>query len=202
MREIWSYWLALSQAAVEDERQRIARDLHDGLAQELACLSRNLDSLDAQAPDTLEAARRAVHRAQAESRRAVSGLAAAPPAPLEVALTEAAVAVSQRLQLGLRLDLPSGITVSAAQQDAIVRIATEAITNAARHSGAPEVHLTLHRDGSRLRLRVTDHGRGFDPAAAGGGFGLTSMRRRAQSVNAELRITSVSGAGSEVEAAF
>ena len=46
MREIWSYWRALSQAAVAEERQRIARDLHDGLAQELACVARNLDSLD------------------------------------------------------------------------------------------------------------------------------------------------------------
>jgi signal transduction histidine kinase len=203
MREIWSYWLALSQAAVLEERQRIARDLHDGLAQELACVARNLDSLDGpDSGETLAVVRGAVRRAQLESRRAVSALAAVPVAPVEVALAEAAVELSQRLRLGLRLDLACGTAVPAARQDALVRIATEAITNAARHSGASEVHLELERDGPHLRLRVSDRGRGFDPAAAGGGFGLTSMRQRAHAAGGELRITSAAGAGSEVEAAF
>ena len=203
VREIWSYWRALSQAAVAEERQRIARDLHDGLAQELACVARNLDSLDpGTAGGTIDVLRGAVHRAQLESRRAVSALVPSAAKPVEVALTEAAVEVTQRLQLGLRLDLACGVSVSADQQDAIVRIATEAITNAARHSGASAVHLELERDGLQLRLRVSDQGRGFDPAVAGGGFGLTSMRQRAHSAGGELRISSALGAGSEVEAAF
>ena len=209
MREIWSYWLALSRAVVLEERQRIARDLHDGLAQELACVARNLDALDGpgQLPDgraaeTLGLLRAAVHRAQAESRRAVGALAAAPGAPVEVLLAQAAVEVSQRLQLELRLDLACGLEVPAARRDALVRIATEAITNVARHSGASEVHLALERDGPHLRLRVTDRGRGFDPAVAGDGFGLTSMRQRARTAGGELRISSAAGTGSEVEAAF
>jgi signal transduction histidine kinase len=203
MREIWSYWLALSQAAVLEERQRIARDLHDGLAQELACLARNLDSLDGEpAQDTLDVLRRAVHRAQVESRRAVSALTVSRPGPIEVALAEAAAEVSQRFQIGLQLDLACGVEVSAARQDAMVRIAREAVANAARHSGASQVHLELERDGPRLRLRVSDRGRGFDPMAASGGFGLISMRQRARSVCGELRISSTPGLGSEVEAAL
>lgn len=203
MREIWSYWLALSRAAVLEERQRIASDIHDGLAQELACLARNFDSLDGEgAEETLEVLRRALHRAQLESRRVVSTLAAPQAEPVEVALAEAAAVVSERFQVGLQLDLACGVEVSAARQDAIVRIAREAVANAARHSGASQVHLELERDGPRLRLRVSDRGHGFDQTIASSGFGLISMRQRARSVGGELRVSSAPGLGSEVEAAL
>jgi signal transduction histidine kinase len=82
-----------------------------------------------------------------------------------------------------------------------VRIACEAITNAARHSGASRVSLGLERDGSGVRLRISDKGHGFDTAAPGGGFGLISMRERAHSVGGELLISSAPGHGSEVEVA-
>lgn len=203
MREIWSYWRALSAAAALEERRRIARDLHDGLAQELAYLARNLDSLDGEAGrDTLRRLRGAVERAQLESRRAISTLAAAGRQAVEVALADAAGEVAERLHVGLELDLVPGIGMSAARAEALVRIACEAVTNAARHSGASRVSLNLERDGSRVRLRVSDSGRGFDTAVAGSGFGLISMRERARSVGGELRVSSVPGRGSEVEAAL
>lgn len=77
-------------------------------------------------------------------------------------------------------------------------IACEAVTNAARHSGCGRVLLTVERDGSRVRLWVSDKGCGFD-TAAGGGFGLVSMRERAHSVGGELCISSAPGRGSDVE---
>jgi signal transduction histidine kinase len=80
-----------------------------------------------------------------------------------------------------------------------VRIACEAVTNAARHSGAGRVDLRLERRGSGVRLWVSDQGHGFDPADPGGGFGLTSMRARANSVGAELIVSSSPGQGSQVE---
>ena len=80
-----------------------------------------------------------------------------------------------------------------------MRIACEAVTNAARHSGADRVDLRLERDGSALRLWVSDEGHGFDTADPGRGFGLTSMRERAHSVGAELIVSSVPGHGSRVE---
>lgn len=204
IREIWSYWHALSQAAVAEERRRIARDLHDGLAQELAYLARNLDSLDADAGDgTLERLRRAVERARLESRRAVSTLAAPPGQSIESTLEEAVAEVADRFHVGLDLDLATGLQLPAARAEALVRIACEAVANAARHSGAGRVRLDLERDGTRARLRVSDRGRGFDPAAApGSGFGLVSMRERARSVGGEMRISSVPGRGSKVEAAL
>jgi signal transduction histidine kinase len=200
MREISSYWHALSEAAVGQERQRIARDLHDGLAQELACLERNLDSLGGERGEqALTLMRGAVHRAQIESRRVVSTLAKPDLELVEAALAEAAAGVADRFHIELQLDLASGVKVSAAQADALVRIAREAVTNAARHSGASQVRLALEGDGSRVRLRVSDRGRGFDPAAARGGFGLIFMRQRAAAVGGKLRISAAPGEGSEVE---
>jgi len=80
-----------------------------------------------------------------------------------------------------------------------VRIACEAVTNAARHSGADQVDVRLERDGSAVRLRVCDLGHGFDTADPGGGFGLTLMRERARSAGADLVVSSMPGYGSHVE---
>lgn len=202
MAEIWSYWRALSEAAVFEERRRIACDLHDGLAQELAYLARHLAADREPGEETLGLLRKAVGRAQVESRRVVNALATPYREPVEVAVAKAAAEVAKRFQLRLQLDLVPGVKVSAAREDALVRIACEAVANAARHSGASEVNLRLERDGARVRLRVSDQGCGFDPTAAGDGFGLLSMRQRACAVGGELRISSTPGRGSEVEAAL
>jgi signal transduction histidine kinase len=200
LREIWSYWNALSEAAVLEERRRIARDLHDGLAQELAYLSRNLQRITgAQDGDTVKRLRLAVERAQLESRRAISALAPARSQAVEVALAEAAAETAERFRIGLELDLAQGVRLSPTRAEALVRIACEAITNAARHSGAGRVTLHLERDGSLVRLRITDSGRGFDTTAPADGFGLIAMRERASSVGGELRVCSAPGRGSEVE---
>ncbi len=200
MRELWSYWHALSETAVLEERQRIARDLHDGLAQELVYLARNLDSLDGDtSSDTLRRLLRAVERAQFESRRAVSTLAAPAGQAIETALANAVGEIAERFHVVLDLDLVPGVRLSAARAEALMRIACEAVTNAARHSGSSRVRLTVERDGSRVRLWVSDKGCGFDTAARGG-FGLVSMRERAHSVGGELCISSAPGRGSDVEA--
>jgi signal transduction histidine kinase len=200
MREIWSYWHALSKAAVVQERQRIACELHDGVAQELAYMARNLDSLDEGADeDSLDRLRRAVERARLESRRVISAAAAPSGQPFEVTLAEAVTEVAERYQVKLDLDITSDIRLPATRREAFVRIACEAVANAARHSGADRVDLRLERDGSGVRLWVSDHGHGFDPADPGGGFGLTSMRERARSVGAELVVCSEPGHGSQVE---
>ena len=202
MREIWSYWHALSNAAVLKERQRIACELHDGLAQELAYLARNLDWLGETADEEcLARLRRAVERAQLESRRAISALAAPGGQPFEVALAEAVTEVAERYRVELDLDLTCDVWLPAARREALVRIACEAVTNAARHSGAAQVDLRLERDGPGARLWVSDRGHGFDTTAPGGGFGLVSMRERARSVGGELVVSSAPGHGSQVEVA-
>jgi signal transduction histidine kinase len=202
MREIWSYWHALSNAAVIDERRRIACDLHDGLAQELAYLARNLDSLRGAAPEEeLTRLRRAVERARLESRRAISALAAPTDQPFEMALAEAVIEAAQRHHVEVDLDLIPDVRLSAARAEALIRIACEAVTNAARHGRVSRVSVELERRGAGVRLRISDKGLGFDVGAPGGGFGLVSMRERARSVGGELLVSSTPGHGSQVEVA-
>jgi signal transduction histidine kinase len=200
---IRSYWMERSKAAVVEERRRIACELHDGLAQELAYVARNLDSLRGSADkDELARLHRAVERARLESRRAISGLTAPSDQPFEVALAEAVTEVAQRYHVELDVNLTQDIRLSAPRREALMRIACEAVTNAARHSGVSRVNLGLERDGSGVRLRVSDEGRGFDLSAPSSGFGLISMHERAQSVGAELLVSSTPGHGSHVEVAL
>jgi signal transduction histidine kinase len=198
MRELWSYWHRLSDMAVLEERQRLARDLHDGLGQELVYLARNLDSLDGNVSgDTLKRLLRSVERAQFESRRAVGTLAAPTGQAIEITLANALGEIADRFHIALDLDIAAGVRLPAARAEALVRIACEAVTNAARHSGSSQVRVAVARDRSRIRLSVSDQGCGFD-AAAQGSFGLISMRERARMVGGELCISSTRGLGSNV----
>lgn len=200
-REIWSYWRTIPEAAVLEERRRIARDLHDGMAQELAYLSRNLQALNGTVDKEMKASlQRAADRAELEVRQAITALAAFHRQSVNVAIAQAVGEVAARDHIKLELDVVPGIWLSAIRAEALVRIACEAVGNAAHHSGAGSVSLTLRRHGSRIRLRVSDNGSGFDPAAPAAGFGLASMHDRASSVGGDLRISSGPGRGTRVEA--
>ena len=203
VREIWSYWNALSAAAVLEDRRRMARDLHDGLAQELAYISRNLDSAadDGGIEGAVQRLRPAVERAQFELRSAITALAPPGGQAVGAVLAQAASQTAERFRIGLDLDIVPDVRLSPTRAEALVRVACEAITNAAKHSGAARVTLRLERDGSLVRMQVADRGCGFDTSVPRGGFGLVSMRERIRSVGGELRINSGPGRGSEVEVA-
>jgi signal transduction histidine kinase len=200
MREIRSHWQAWSDAAVLEERRRVARDLHDGLAQELACMARNLDQPDEEIGDeTLGQLRQAVGRAQVEYRQTIRVLASPDRQALEIALAKAASEITERFNVRLAFDSVPDVRLPKTRAEALVRIGCEAVANAAQHSGASLVRISLARDGQRVRLRVNDAGCGFNPDVRSSGFGLTSMRERADLVGGEVRITSTPGVGSEVE---
>jgi len=201
LREIWSYWTALSAAAVLEDRRRMARDLHDGLAQELAYISRNLDGSGKNGEDAMQRVHLAVERAQLELRSAISALAPPGGQAVGAALAQAASQTAERFRIDLDLDIVPDVRLSPTRAEALVRVACEAITNAAKHSGAQRVSLRLERDGSLVRMQVADRGRGFDTSVPGGGFGLVSMRERVRSVGGELHIRSGPGRGSEVDVA-
>lgn len=200
-REISSYWETVSHTAVLEERRRIARDLHDGLAQELAFIGRNLGRLDRRDPAVARVAASAT-RALSESRRAIAALTKPLDEPLEVALGQAARETAEREGTKLELALTPGIELDYRRRDALIRIACEAIANAARHGGAHVVRVEL-LDGRRPRLQVSDEGSGFDPANVtprdGGGFGLVSMRERAHAVGGSFEVESRPGAGTRVD---
>jgi signal transduction histidine kinase len=200
MRATQSYWRAQPEAAVLEERRRVACDLHDGLSQELAYLARNLDLLDGETnAETVERLQHAVERAQVESRRTIRGLTAPGGQAFETALADAARDIAERFHIGLEFNSTHDVKLSKTQAEAMMRIACEAVTNAARHSGASQVRVSLRQDRQHVHLLVSDAGCGFDPDADGAGFGLVSMRERARAACGDLRISSIPGHGSEVE---
>ena len=194
VQEIARYWRGLALVAVLEERRRVARDLHDGLAQELAFIvaqSRALSSRvqDRQALDDISVA---AERAFDESRRAILALTRPLDEPLAVVLANTAREVAGRAGLRVECELEDRILVPPATREALVRIVREAITNAARHGKATVARVELS-NGRGIRLRVTDDGVGFDPLAVrsqGRGFGLTSMDERTRQLGGSLRIES------------
>jgi signal transduction histidine kinase len=200
-REIASYWTSVVAAASLEERRRLARDVHDGLAQEIAFIDRNVRLLRERGaePQLVERIQRGVARAQEESRRVIGALAAKVDEPLDRALAEAVRDAAQRHGAALDMELASGIVLSPREREAVVRIASEAVANAARHSGAELLQVYLERVEAGMRLGVVDDGAGFDDQQRGRGFGLVTMKERAEALGAKLRIESRRGAGTKVE---
>ena len=197
VREIRHYWEAQAAVAVDAERRRLARELHDGVVQELGYIrseaARVVDPPPAGAVARIGAA---ADRALDEARRAISALASSPDEGLASAVRRAASEVGDRYDVPVSLSLDEAVTVAPPAREALVRIAREAVANAARHAGAPAVSVTL----APGRLCVEDEGRGFDPAhGRHGGFGLTSMRERAEAIDALVRIDSRPGRGTRVQ---
>jgi signal transduction histidine kinase len=187
--EIQGYWQRLADVAVLEDRRRIARDLHDGLAQELAFI----------VAETGGPASKAAERALDESRRAIAALTRPVDEPLEVALVQAAEEVAHRVGTQVRLSGGPASEVSGDTREALIRIVREAVTNAARHGGAGLVRIEL-ANGDGLRLRVADDGRGFTPGRTRpGGFGLVSMRERAEALGGSFTINSAPGDGTAIE---
>lgn len=200
-REIASYWTGAIAAASLEERRRLARDVHDGLAQEIAFIARNVRLLREQGaePQLVERILGSVVRAQEESRRVVGALAWKVDESIEQALAHAARDAAQRYGATIDMELEKGIVLSPREKEAVVRIASEAMANAARHSAANKLRLYLERVDAGMRLRVVDDGVGFDQEPPGSGFGLATMRDRADALGAKLRIHSRRGSGTKVE---
>lgn len=191
--EIRTYWAAQAELAVAAERRRLARDLHDGVIQEIGYI-RAQASREVPVPRDVVVA--AADRAMDEARRALQALTGpyreGPGRALERAVTE----VADRYDVPLTFTADPLVTVPQDHVEALVRIAREAVGNAVRHAGAQRVTVVL-RDRA---LTVRDDGRGFDAstAARSGGFGLTSMRERAEAMGARLTVESAPGRGTEV----
>lgn len=201
-------------AAQEAERQRLARDIHDGISQRLVTLSFHLDAVrtrvdrDAIPPDDLSAAREDLTAAcdlvlttLDEARAAIGALR--PPVLDDLGLAGALAALVRGLpdvRGVLILDdrrLPEHVEV------ALYRIAQETLQNVLKHAGAEEVVVRLEAtDASRsgVHLSLSDDGVGFDPQTADGsrGYGLASVRERAELVGGSVRVTSRPGTGTTV----
>jgi signal transduction histidine kinase len=205
VEEIRVYWLEVSRLARADERRRLARDLHDGLAQELAFLvSYSQAPASARSsPGWLARLRAAAERALAESRRAILALSTDASLPLDQDLGRTAADIAGAAGAAIELDVTDAL-FEPGQQETVVRIVREAVTNATRHGRATRISIQF-TSGSRPLLRVCDNGVGFDPSASNGGssgFGLLSMRERAETLGATLAVRSAPGQGTTVEVAW
>jgi signal transduction histidine kinase len=196
VREIQEYWAAQVLTAAESERRRLARDLHDGVIQELGYITHRASGAaglgDGAAAEILASAGRAVE----EARRSIDALTAPVGERLTDCLERAAMEVGERYDVKVHFAVDGLPAVPPAQQDALARILREAVSNAARHGAPGAVWVTL----GEAELIVQDDGRGFATEAdvRPGAFGLISMRERATGVGGAVAIASSPGDGTTV----
>lgn len=195
------------EAGVLDERQRLAREIHDTLAQGLAGIVTQLEA--AEAGGGPEEWRPRVARASSlardslrEARRALQALS---PEPLQGsrlpdAIAELARRWAQDTPVALTVDTSgSPVPLVTDLEVALFRVAQEALANVARHAGATRVGLTLTYTDDLVLLDVRDDGAGFTPGD-GRGFGLRAMEQRLRLVGGRLEIESAPGAGTALSA--
>jgi signal transduction histidine kinase len=187
--------------AIDEERQRIARNLHDGLAQELAFIRMETQRMAAtQRDDRSARLALAAERALEESRGAIEELRTAAHARFSVELTELADELATREGAHVSFEVDPAIELESRDRDALIRIMREAISNGVRHGQATELALELSRDNG-IRMAVRDNGVGFRPGGPRrrGGFGLTSMRKRARALGGDVVVESAPGEGTLVK---
>jgi len=196
--------------AQEEERKRIARELHDDFSQRLALVAVELELLmrDKKNPNsfdrttlsnlcsTLDTLTEDIHHMSHSlhsSKLQFLGLKAA--------LKDLCAQVQKSHPISVELeaeDLTQPVPADVAL--CFYRVAQEAMNNAAKHSGASRVVLALSNWNGRLKMRIADSGKGFDPMRVSGGLGLESMRERMHLVNGELLVSSNLGGGTELVA--
>jgi signal transduction histidine kinase len=191
--------------ATAEERQRLAREIHDGVAQEVASLGYLIDDINAHAPpevtSQLTGLRDEVSRIISELRFSIFDLRReiGPGASLTSVLADHARYVGATAGIAVHLELSeSPARLRTAIESEILRIAQEAIANARRHSRARNLWITCLVDAPEIYLRVDDDGRGLLPPRDDS-FGLSIMRERAERAGCQLSVTDRPGGGTSVE---
>ncbi len=198
------------EAGIADERARMAREIHDTLAQGLTGIITQLQAADATDPARwhrhVDAATRLARESLSEARRSVHALR---PEPLEAArLSDALADVAARWTAlhGIAVTVTTTGTERTLGQEtefALLRTAQEALANVAEHAHASRVGVTLSYMEHEAALDVRDDGIGFSPSstgADGSGFGLVAMRQRIEGLTGKLQIESESGVGTAISA--
>jgi signal transduction histidine kinase len=199
-------WRAIRYAefgrAVAEERGRVAREIHDGLAQYLFAVSTHASMLESGAAvaDTLPRLKEAALLAQQEARFAILALSSASgTAPFDAALRRYIDVLTADGGLNVELDVDPGIHLAPDEQIEIFRIVQEGLANVRKHARATHAHVVIGwRDGDRL-VSITDDGSGFDGEDSAAGQGLKNIRARAAAIDGGFSLTSAPGRGTAVE---
>ena len=198
----------IARTEVERERLRLAAEIHDGLAQDLALAKREIALLDSeptpeQAGESRARLREAVGAAHRIVRARLEDLSTRVPIG---GLHDAVAAACDRArERGLPVELRATAAVEPAEPEAtavVLRVLGEALANVERHAGAGQVLVTLDGEGGALALTVQDDGRGLgadhDSGPGGGHFGITLMRERAASIGGRLTVGPGAAGGTRV----
>ena len=198
--------------AHEEERSRLARELHDDLCQRMTVLALDLQHASQTIPEAAGGVRTELHRLHEQmtmlgrdlndvshrlhsSKLDLLGLAAAAATFCKETSSHHGVSI-QFVHQDVPPQLPDGVAIN------LFRVLQEAVSNAVKHSGASWYRVSLRRDGDDVELEVIDNGHGFDVAAAlaASGLGLVSMQERLRLVNGEVTVESTPGKGTIVRA--
>lgn len=193
VRELQVYWAAQAESAVAAERRRMARELHDGAQQEIAFIRTQIRAVEGPMADQV---RSASERALEEIRAALTAMTAPVDESLVDLLQRGISEVAGRYGVQVRWSIEAAGETPAGHGEDILRVAREALVNAARHGDARSVQIHL---GPGV-LVVCDDGTGFDVYAPlrPGAFGLLSMRERASAIGGSLEVISTPQTGTEV----
>jgi signal transduction histidine kinase len=204
----------LSEAAAQQERNRLARDLHDSIKQQIFSISVSAAAAQERWTKDSAGARQALEDVRNSAREAMAEMEAMlhqlRPAPLEnIGLVEALRKQAEALQYrtGAYIttefsDLPDNDALMPGTQEAIFRIAQEALNNIARHARARNVHLRLYQqrdiENPVLWLKIKDDGSGFDTTRLAAGMGLANIKVRAAEIGGSIHIESAPGEGTNL----
>jgi signal transduction histidine kinase len=199
-------WRAIRAAefgrAVAEERARVAREIHDGLAQYLFAISTATTMLakGAELDQVLPRLQEAAAAAQQEARFAVLALSSAGgTASLDAALSRYVEFLTADGELDVDLEIEPGVGLGPDEQIEVFRIVQEGLANVRRHAGARTATVLIGmRDGRRV-IRIVDDGRGLNQEAEARGQGLTNMRTRATAIGGGFKLTSSPGGGTALE---
>jgi len=188
--------------AVAEERGRVAREIHDGLAQYLFVLSTHVQMLEAGAPveEVAPQLKEAAALAQQEARFAVLALSSAGgAAPFDAALSRYVEFLTADGGLEVDLEVDGSIRLAPDEQIEIFRIVQEGLANVRKHAQATRAEVVIGwREGERF-VSIRDDGAGFDGADSIAGQGLKNMRARAASIDGGLSLRSIPGRGTALE---
>jgi signal transduction histidine kinase len=199
-------WRAIGEAefgrAVADERARVAREIHDGLAQYLFAISTQVRMLEdgAALEEVLPRLKRAATSAQQEARFAVLALSSAGgSARFDSALRRYIEVLTADGELEVELEVDSQVRLAPDEQIEVFRIVQEGLGNARRHAHARHVDVAILQRAGRRVVTVSDDGVGFDETAVLAGQGVDNMKLRAAAIDGELTMRSDPGRGTAIE---
>lgn len=191
-----------------EERNRLARDLHDSVKQQVFATTMQVGAARAEIDQDAQAAREHLDEAEKLSRQAQSELNAIirelqPESlrgrQLNQALRECVEDWSRQNMIPAEVSLEEGLKLPLEVEQTLFRITQEALSNITKHSAATKIEVHLYEEKDNVMLVISDNGKGFDiEAAAGKGVGLRSMRERIESLDGSLLVESTIGEGTRL----